>query len=225
MTGLLRHPALQDLSRDHQRFLMEMRGVRWTVEGDSRALPAHIVRQSLAIFWEQHGEWHLKEEEEVLFPYCEECVPSLKTEFDKLRAEHAKVRAIVEAIRPLKDDDPELVRMLGEIAETINLHVRYEEKIVFERIQQVLTEAQIQTVHDNSLAYRNEHRSSDAIGPQPPKEKTTGSTPIQPRAKPAEAQAPIPDVVADKPDAPTPDTVADEPTIPATDEPSTEAKE
>jgi hypothetical protein len=36
---MLRHPALQDLSRDHQLFLLNCRHIRWLADGDHRARP------------------------------------------------------------------------------------------------------------------------------------------------------------------------------------------
>lgn len=157
---LKRHPVLQDLSRDHQRFLMEARSLMWIAIDDPRAQPMDVYLDSFSIFWEVHGYWHIAEEEQVLLPYC--FAPD-DPDYLRLQDEHQWLFQQVQTIfAEGVHIDP---LFLGETADGIIEHVRLEERIVFERIQNELNEAQLQELGEALLAFRREHRPPDAIGP------------------------------------------------------------
>lgn len=167
---LKRHPALQDLSRDHHAFLIEARNVRWLLEGDERAESLPITIERLLVFWHEHGEAHLREEETVLFPFCEEHVPELcKTlELERhLTNDHAWLRSKVAELAdvPQLENSTPLLRTLSKFIEA---HVRHEEREIFEQIQAALTAEQLEDLHARSIAFRTEHRPEGSIGPAQP---------------------------------------------------------
>jgi hemerythrin-like domain-containing protein len=166
MPGLKRHPALQDLSRDHQRFLLEARAIQWLMEGDRRAMPLNETIESLLFFWEVHGEPHLREEEKVLLPVCLGDDPLPQPDIERVLADHQWLRY---SIAHLRDDDSLGVdgrrQLLAEIGQHITSHVRFEERVLFSRAQEILDEDELAWVAKHSRAFREEHRSPEVIGP------------------------------------------------------------
>ncbi len=156
---LKRHPALQDLSRDHQRFLMEARAMMWIAIADPRAESLEEFLERFTIFWEDHGHLHLVEEETVLLPACFDWDDD---DYQRLLNEHQWLYQQVENIFEGESIDP---AVLGEVADGIIEHVRFEERSVFERIQAQFNDAQLYELGEALLAFRREHRPPDAIGP------------------------------------------------------------
>ena len=158
---LKRHPALQDLSRDHQLFLIEARTMRWLADDDPRAPELKTFLETFRVFWEYHGNPHIEEEELVLYPFCFEDQNDL--DVIQLRIDHRWLRDRVEAIQ----QNPQNVTLaaLRELAEHITKHVRFEERVIFERIQENLSEEQLSELATRSLSFRQDNRPEDAIGP------------------------------------------------------------
>ncbi|HYN88736.1 MAG TPA: hypothetical protein VER55_09405, partial [Ardenticatenaceae bacterium] len=63
-----RHPALQELSREHHLLLLEARQIRWLRAGDRRAPPLDVVLASFLDTWHSVAVRHIQEEDEVLLP-------------------------------------------------------------------------------------------------------------------------------------------------------------
>lgn len=158
---LKRHSALQNLSRDHQLFLLEARSMRWIANKDPRAPELSSYIENFLIFWDYHGNPHIEEEETVLFPFCYSDPNAL--ELMQLRIDHRLLRNRAQEIR--QNPDSVTPSLLRELAEQITEHVRHEERVVFEEIQQRLDEDQLAELGRQSLAFRKEHRPPDAWGP------------------------------------------------------------
>lgn len=165
--SLKRHPALQDLSRDHHLFLLQARNIKWLVEGHERAEPLQAVVEALLQFWETHGEPHLREEETVLFPLYLHYAPHAQKSITRLERDHQWLREKVEELSAMpryENCDP-ILRSLGQYIEG---HVRQEEQVVFEAIQAAFDDATLQALAAQSLAFRQQHRTPDSIGPAKP---------------------------------------------------------
>lgn len=165
---LKRHPALQDLSRDHHHFLLQARNIKWLVEGHDRAGSLKEVVDALLEFWDTHGEHHLREEETLLYPLYLQHAPTAKKSIDRLERDHEWLRDKVAEIRDMphyENCDP----LLRSMWQYIEGHVRHEERVVYEDIQKTLDEATLQDFANQSVAYRREHRPDDAIGRYTPR--------------------------------------------------------
>lgn len=166
---LRRHPALQDLSRDHHLFLVEARNVRWLLDGHERAGTLQNTIEGLLAFWRTHGQPHLREEDEVLFPYCQQYAPKLCEVLELERHfanDHAWLRAKIaelEAVPQLENTTP----LLRNMSQFIEAHIRHEERVVFEQIQIALSDEHLHKLHLQSLAFRAEHRTQSDAGPLP----------------------------------------------------------
>jgi hypothetical protein len=159
---LKRHPVLQDLSRDHQLFLLEARTMRWIADEDPRAPKLSAYIDTFLIFWKYHGAPHIAEEETILFPFSFSDPNAV--EVMQLRTDHRWLHDQAKLIQ--QERSKVTPAMLRELAEHITKHVRHEEREIFEHIQQQLDDAQLAELGQKLLAFRKEHRPPDTIGPK-----------------------------------------------------------
>ncbi|MDQ7027879.1 MAG: hemerythrin domain-containing protein [Anaerolineae bacterium] len=168
-----RHPALIKLSQDHHEFLVAAQNIRWLMDGDERATNAGDVVESLLKFWNQGGELHLREEEEVAYPFYLQHVPLAKKEIDALKTDHMWLRDKFEELThmPHFENTTPLLRSLGEYMVS---HIRYEEQVIYEKIQDTLDESALEELAAKSAAFRQEHRGEEPVHETKVKLPTTG---------------------------------------------------
>lgn len=123
------------LSRDHHASLMfcwKLRqGIKYHISIDRMIKYVHY-------FWNQHFSLHFKEEEEVLF------APLKDDKIQKAIDEHIKIKA---TIHELKFPGSETQRdQLSALADVVDDHVRYEERILFPHLETALTEQQLEKI-------------------------------------------------------------------------------
>lgn len=121
-----RHPALQDLSREHHDALKIARHGRLAaLSGDAAAVAAygaHVARS-----FDSEMEPHFREEESELLPFL-----AAAGENDlvwRTLAEHAELRALAAALRQAE------AATLLRFADLLAAHVRFEERELFEAAQ------------------------------------------------------------------------------------------
>ena len=144
-----RHPALVPLSHDHHRTLVRARELREAAAGDGearRAASARFLRH-----YAGHVVRHFREEEELVFPL----LPLQPPELDRVLSEHQRIRALAERLRRSEDADT-----LAELGSLLESHIRLEERIVFELVQEHVPDAELAALR---LAPREE--VSDGGGP------------------------------------------------------------
>ena len=139
-----RHPSLQDLSREHHLILLHARELRWASKG-SGDLPK-ACRDFLA-YWKNRGYMHFKQEEEKLFPYCERCQDWEKTEaVDLVFKQHEEIQSLIERLEALVTAEKDLIAVSSDLSELLDGHVRHEERVVFEQIQDALSEHEMENL-------------------------------------------------------------------------------
>jgi mannose-6-phosphate isomerase-like protein (cupin superfamily) len=129
-----RHPALVPLSHDHHHALVAARRVRRGADSaDGEAAEAFLA------FFARDSVRHFREEEELLFPAAagneEARDPILRAlgDHQRLHALAARLRASLAAEKP----DTAVMRELGE---TLEAHVRHEERVLFPLLERVVDE-------------------------------------------------------------------------------------
>lgn len=102
-------------------------------------------------FFENHMQPHFAEEERDLFPILGEAHALVK----KAVAEHRRIARLFNAQRDIE-------RSLSRLEELLERHIRFEERVLFNEIQQVATPAQLERVarHDEE---RFQDNSEDAF--------------------------------------------------------------
>jgi hemerythrin-like domain-containing protein len=130
--SLRRDAALVELSRDHHAALVQALALRRASEAP--VAQAQVTAREFLRFVEDDLRGHFADEEDVLLPVAEAVAPD---ETARVRAEHAQLRALVErlaALGPEGDARP----VLGELGDLLHDHVRYEERALFELLQERL---------------------------------------------------------------------------------------
>jgi hemerythrin HHE cation binding domain-containing protein len=120
-----RSAALAALSRDHHHALDAARRLRRAGAGDLDDAVAH-----LRAFWEPRGRRHFEIEERLILPALPETDPDWREATARVRDEHGRIRAAVDAVlAPGGDGDGvEAAHALGTL---LHDHVRFEERHLF----------------------------------------------------------------------------------------------
>jgi hypothetical protein len=135
--GLVRHPALVELSRDHHHVLVQALALRRASKEPLSEGTTRVARVALA-FHADEIRPHAREEEQVLLPCA--------TGFDpagcrRITDEHREMEALAARIAAMLDagDDPR--PLMAELGQLLDDHVRYEERAFFESVQRNLDAA------------------------------------------------------------------------------------
>jgi len=98
------------------------------------------LTSELATFWENGGQAHFREEEEILLPAFARYAPVDQQPVIDLLLEHVRIRSLVASIVGGEGDVIADLRQLGVLLEQ---HVRKEERIVFPLIESALPEEKL----------------------------------------------------------------------------------
>lgn len=124
-----RHDSLIPLSREHQYALMLcLRIHRGLIEHDTDAAWLQMKAGHAVLFFEGDLLTHFQAEEEFLFPAMRElsgAVPIL----DELLGEHERLRKLIDQLR--QSEPGSLPSTLKEFADTLEAHIRKEERELF----------------------------------------------------------------------------------------------
>jgi iron-sulfur cluster repair protein YtfE (RIC family) len=123
-----RHEAIVSLSRDHHTALLFCWKLR---QGISKEIEPARMQAYVAYFWETHLQPHFLEEEQLIFPACD---PELA---GKALQDHHSIRDQVKHVSTSGKVDPV---ELAKLADTVDEHVRFEERTLFPNMQKVLAE-------------------------------------------------------------------------------------
>lgn len=136
--AIVRHEALAPLSRDHYAGLVQAQHL--IKAGDVTKSLSVDRRQAVAEFldiWQREIQPHFQDEEHLLLDLMNDA------DRKQMLHEHQQVRALAEQLKKLRkeiDPDPDTLTQLGRL---LNGHIRWEERQLFNRLQQTLTPAQL----------------------------------------------------------------------------------
>ncbi|HSN08599.1 MAG TPA: hemerythrin domain-containing protein [Hanamia sp.] len=132
---LKRNVNIVKLSKDHHAgllFCWKIRqGVKYHIETDR-------MIKYVKYFWDHHFKKHFKEEEEFLF------APVQDKEVQKALEDHQKIKIFVDKIAVSGMEGEEGV--LLELADTVDDHIRYEERVLFPHLQEKLSDEQLEKI-------------------------------------------------------------------------------
>jgi hemerythrin-like domain-containing protein len=143
-----RHESLHPLSEHHHHVLVLSLEIRRAAESAAPERDQRLrkLAESLLQFWDQSGQTHFAEEEQVLLPkYARHIRLDEDPEVMRMLADHASIRAKIEDVREslYSSFAPEPVIELGRM---LHDHVRLEEDHIFPRIEKVLGDAELNSV-------------------------------------------------------------------------------
>jgi hemerythrin-like domain-containing protein len=143
-----RHESLHPLSEHHHHVLVLSLEIRRAAESSAPERDQRLrkLAESLLQFWEESGQTHFAEEEQVLLPkYARHIRLDEDPEVMRMLADHASIRANIEDVRESLSASfaPEPTIELGR---KLHDHVRLEEDHIFPHIEKVLGEAELTSV-------------------------------------------------------------------------------
>jgi len=129
-----RHQALQHLSRQHHFGLLFSWKLR---KGFSKNIETERLSEYAKWFFQQEIKPHFSDEEKYVFPILEE-----ENELvERALKEHRRLERLFHDTK-----DPK--KSLSKLEEELDSHIRFEERILFNEIQKVATEAQLKKIDE-----------------------------------------------------------------------------
>lgn len=135
-----RHPSLIKLSQDHQKGLL-LALVLNKETPQYRGMPA-TTEDKLKLLQEQFQfelKPHFDKEENILFPAVTGRFERIDELIDELIGEHDKLQELIAAAIP----GPGLYDALDEIGRTLEAHIRKEERVFFQLVQEHFSEEEL----------------------------------------------------------------------------------
>ncbi|WP_111624223.1 hemerythrin domain-containing protein [Arenibacter echinorum] len=127
-----RHKAIQPLSREHHQGLL----LSWKIRtGLSKGVSTDRIKTYADWFYKTYLIPHFEEEEKHLFPILGNDNILVK----KAIAQHRRLDRLFHSTTELK-------KSLNHIEEELEQHIRFEERVLFNEIQKVANEQQLQFI-------------------------------------------------------------------------------
>jgi iron-sulfur cluster repair protein YtfE (RIC family) len=128
-----RHPALQQLSRDHHHALVVAQRLKRADESTGEDAKAAFLK-----YWKADGRDHFREEEEILLPALARFTDSDQPIVKRVLVDHVRIRRLASELEARAELDK--LRALGGELEQ---HVRREERELFPLIEQTIPEREL----------------------------------------------------------------------------------
>jgi hemerythrin superfamily protein len=130
-----RNENIVKLSRDHHASLLFCWKLR---QGIKRHAPWERIVKYVNYFWNHHFAVHFKEEENILFAPLKDDV------VQKAIDDHKTIKTLINDLGSLRQEN--IHQKLSQLADTVDEHVRYEERILFPHLESELTESQLDDI-------------------------------------------------------------------------------
>ncbi len=143
-----RHKCLAPLSRDHHRGLILAQLIKKDAP-DYKDLPktnSDKVEYTIN-FYKNELVKHFKNEEDILFPAVKNKSKEIDLLFKVIISEHKKIKQLVVQLESGENKSD----ILNELGVLLELHIRKEERLLFEKIQNLLSD-EILTQLENKLS-------------------------------------------------------------------------
>lgn len=130
-----RHKSLRPLSRDHHFGLLLCWKIR---QGFKNKVDVQRIKSYTDWYWQHHLNQHFEEEERIIFPI----IGSENEKVKKALAEHRRLKRLFE-------DFSEPTKSLSLIEEELEQHIRFEERVLFNEIQSMATQMQLDVLEEH----------------------------------------------------------------------------
>lgn len=138
--ALQRHIALQSLSKQHHQGLL----VSLLLEkGLKKKASLKEMRDFILQFWQDELVLHFELEETVLMPYAE-MYKALMPSLLQMKQEHQEIKQIIHRIN--NEARAEHSETIAAFAGLIEKHIRFEERSLFNSLQEALKEDELKDV-------------------------------------------------------------------------------
>lgn len=127
-----RHEALVAFSKDHHQGLLLCWKIR---EGLKKNVEPERIKIYADWFWQNHLEQHFDEEEKYIF----NILPPNDPLIIQALAEHQRLKSLFES-------DQNIYESLSLIEKELDAHIRFEERILFNKIQEIADTQQLEKI-------------------------------------------------------------------------------
>ena len=129
-----RSAQLAPLSREHHDGLLFAWKLR---QGLGKATPVQTLRNYCVWYWKHHIKQHIQQEEDVLLKY----ITPANSMAIQLKEEHDNIRELIISI----SHKPDTIT-IGMLADFISRHIRFEERALFNYLEQNLSVEQLDEI-------------------------------------------------------------------------------
>tara|TARA_R110002050_G_scaffold350_5_gene2336 strand:- start:16515 stop:16976 length:462 start_codon:yes stop_codon:yes gene_type:complete len=144
-----RHKAIQPLSREHHQGLL----LSWKIRtGLSKGVSTKRIKTYVDWFYTNYLAPHFEEEEKHLFPILGKDNAMVK----KAVAQHRRLDRLFKSTT-------ELNKSLNRIEEELEQHIRFEERVLFNEIQKMATEQQLQFILEHHIETKFSENTTDSF--------------------------------------------------------------
>ncbi|QQK76699.1 hemerythrin domain-containing protein [Salicibibacter cibarius] len=141
--GVRRHEALFPLSHHHQNGLATALYLKRAGTEESE-FSLDAIKGKLKLYWEEGGQQHFRDEEELLLPAFAKYDALQQPEISEMLIEHVQMRALVNQVLEATENEVDDMHQLGDILEK---HIRKEERVIFPMIEKALPEEDLQALY------------------------------------------------------------------------------
>lgn len=134
-----RHESLQPLSREHHHGLLLCWKIR---QGLQKEIALERIKAYVDWFWDTHLKFHFEVEEKYIFSILPTEHPMVQQALD----EHLQIKDLI-----LNQNNTQ--QNLESLEKVLNDHIRFEERVLFNEIQNIATPAQLSEIdlHHNEI--------------------------------------------------------------------------
>jgi len=130
-----RNKHILELSRDHHFTLLFCWKIR---QGLKMQIAPERLKNYVNYFWGEHMQPHFREEEEILFK------PVNDVKVQKALNDHQQIEdQVVNLLRMTSTDSADF---FSKLADSVETHVRYEERQLFPHLEKILTEKHLKFI-------------------------------------------------------------------------------
>ena len=150
-----RHPALYQLSHDHHQGLIlaqqlkkgtpQYKGMPSTLEG-KKEYAISLYRTELVK--------HFEDEEKILFPSVIKRDDEVDKLIEEVISEHRKMESLVKDLMRKSD----VTDLLDELGRLLEKHIRKEERKLFPKIEEILSEGELKTIGKKLISSRGSEK-------------------------------------------------------------------
>ena len=120
------------LSQDHHFGLLS----GWKIkQGIKKNISYERIKKYINYHWDNSQSFHFDEEEKILFPYSDDELTQRALD------EHKEIRKLLKTLNEVEDFE-----LLTLYADKVTEHIRFEERVLFPHLENILTEEQLAEV-------------------------------------------------------------------------------
>jgi iron-sulfur cluster repair protein YtfE (RIC family) len=133
---LKRNKHMLQLSKDHHFTLLFCWKLR---QGLKIGVEVERIQNYVKHFWLHDMQAHFRDEEDILFASVQD------VKVQKAIEDHKQIKEQVDAVLQAANSI-ETSKQLSILADTVDAHVRYEERVLFPHLEQILTTEQLEFI-------------------------------------------------------------------------------